>query len=166
MSNLTSSNVLSWLVFVAVTSAWFKLTPKICLLTFWGSNIGQSKKMVILCVFQKKCGGFAKIMENLRVLSDLELTLVEMEVEIRHNWGLKEDLRVYSLELNGSFWFIFGRFWLFWSIFGWLHISFYNDFSVVLHNFRHLLNTLWQISCWLRMFPNQKLSVVFKNIIQ
>ena len=59
--------------------------------------------MVILCVFQKKCGGFAKIMENLRVLSDLELTLVEMEAEIRHNWGLKEDLRVHSLELNGSF---------------------------------------------------------------
>ena len=59
--------------------------------------------MVILCVSQKKCGGFAKIMENFRVLSDLELTLVEMEVEIRHNWGLKEDLRVHSFELYGSF---------------------------------------------------------------
>jgi len=59
--------------------------------------------MVILWVFQKKCGGFAKIMESLRVLSDLELTLVKMEVEIRHYLGLKEDLRVYSLELNGSF---------------------------------------------------------------
>ena len=164
MSNLTSSNVLSWLVFVAVTSAWFKLTPKICLLTFWGSNIGQSKKMVILCVLQKKFWIFAKLIENLRVFNDLELALVEMEVEIRHNWGLKEDLRVHSFELYGSFWFIFGDFWLFWSIFGRLHILIRNDFRHVQHNFRHYLNLIYQTLCWFRPFFNEKVSTLYKNI--
>ena len=163
MSNLTSSNVLSWLVFVAVTSAWFKLTPKICLLTFWGSNLSQSKIMVILSVFHKNFWGFAKMKENLRVSRDLKLVLVEIEVEKRCNWGLKLNFQVFQHKITGSFWLIFGHFWLFWSIFEQLHLLFRNDFKVVLHNFRHYMNLIYQTLCWFRIFFNKKVSAPYKN---
>ena len=38
--------------------------------------------MAILSVFYKKDRGFVKMMENLRLLSNLEVILDEMEVEI------------------------------------------------------------------------------------
>ena len=69
--------------------------------------------MVIFCVFQKKFVGFAKFVKNLKVQSDLKLILVEIEVEIRCNWGLKLNLRVCLPRFTGSFRLIFGHFWLF-----------------------------------------------------
>ena len=78
--------------------------------------------------------------------------------------GLKVNVRVFQHKISGSFWLNFGEFWLFWSIFERLHFLFRNDFRLVLHNFRHYISLIYQISCWFRPFFNQKVSTLYKNI--